>query len=86
MELGSGVPDHERARAEMLIADARQAVKEQAPLDRVRSMTAELQQVFHGLGAARAGAGNGGSPNGGTQSTSDDDVIDADFTVNEPTP
>ena len=44
---------HERARAEMLVADARQAVKDQAPLDRVRSLTAELQQVLYGL-AGRA--------------------------------
>ena len=33
------VPVHERARAEMLVADARQAVKESAPLDRLRSLT-----------------------------------------------
>ena len=48
---------HERARAEMLVADARQAVKEEAPLDRVRSLTAELQQVFHGLGGGQPTAG-----------------------------
>ena len=55
-------PSHERARAEMLVADARQAVKEEAPLDRLRSLTAELQQVYQGLGASavrppRAAAG-----------------------------
>ena len=27
--------------------------KEQAPMDRLRSLTSELQQVFHGLGASR---------------------------------
>ena len=83
-ELGDAVPTHQRARAEMLVADARQAVKEEAPLDRVRSLTAELQQVFHGLTAARGGGDEGpppptgatGGPPGG-----DDDVIDADFTV-----
>src|SRR6185295_8299021 len=52
-ELGDGVPMHERARAEALVADARQAVKEEAPLDRVRSLTTDLQQIFHGLGAGR---------------------------------
>src|SRR3954465_3560035 len=35
-ELGENAPAHERARAEMLVADAREAVKAQAPLDRVR--------------------------------------------------
>ena len=36
-------------RAEMLVGDARQAIKEQAPLDRLRSLTGELQQVLQGL-------------------------------------
>jgi molecular chaperone DnaK len=79
-ELGESVPTHEKARAEMLVADARQAVKENAPLDRVRSLTQELQQVFHGLGARRQedeAADRTGQPGG------DDDVIDADFTVDE---
>ena len=31
------------------VADARQAIKEQAALDRVRSLIADLQQVVHGL-------------------------------------
>ena len=78
--LGDRVPVHEKARAEMLIADARQAVKESAPLDRLRSLTAELQQIYHALTASRPagespGSGSGPAPGG------DDDVIDADFTV-----
>ena len=54
-ELGDQVPVHEKARAENLIEDARKAIQEQAPLDRLRSLSAELQQVFHGLGASRRG-------------------------------
>ena len=66
----------------MLVADARQAVKEQAPLDRVRSLTAELQQVFHGLGSQSAGRRRPAAPAGTTgRRADDDDVIDADFTV-----
>jgi molecular chaperone DnaK len=77
-ERGDEVPVHEKARAEQLVSDARQAVKDQAPLDRVRELTTELQQVFHGLGAARGAEADTstGEPGGG-----DDDVIDADFTV-----
>ncbi|MCH6165691.1 molecular chaperone DnaK [Pseudonocardia alaniniphila] len=82
-ELGDAAPSHERARAEMLVADARRAVEEQAPLDRVRELTAELQQVFAGLSAVSAGAGGpGGAPGGGSESATsetDDDVIDAEF-------
>jgi molecular chaperone DnaK len=75
-ELGDAVPMHEKARAETLVADARQAVKEEAPLDRVRSLTSELQQIFHGLGATR-----GGEAPPPSAPADDDDVIDADFTV-----
>ena len=88
-ELGDSVPTHEKARAEMLVADARQAVKENASLDRVRSLTEELQQIFHGLGSRRGddgAAGATGQPSdrpGGQQPGDDDDVIDADFTVSE---
>ncbi|WP_066943788.1 molecular chaperone DnaK [Streptomyces lushanensis] len=86
-ELGESAPEHERARAQLLIGDARQAVKGEAPLDRIRSLTSELQQVHQGLaarqagpagpsepGAAGPGAGQGGRTGGG-----DDDVVDADF-------
>ena len=80
-ELGDRVPVHERARAEMLVADARQAVKEEAPLDRLRSLTTELQQVYHGLGAAPPGRRRRRPRTGRAGHGGDDDVIDADFTV-----
>jgi molecular chaperone DnaK len=87
-ELGEQVAVHEKARAEMLVADARQAVKEEAPLERVRSLTAELQSVFHSLGAVNRDSGGAGAAdegsNGGSRPAAredDDDVIDADFTV-----
>jgi molecular chaperone DnaK len=78
-ERGDSVPEHERARAEMLVAEARQAVTDQAPLDRTRELTAELQQVLASLSVgASVGAGAGGSPDG-TAAGSDDDDIDAEF-------
>ena len=58
-ELGDSAAPHDRARAEMLIADARQAVKDEAPMDRVQSLTSELQQVLYGLQPIAAGGGNG---------------------------
>ena len=80
-ERGAAVPEHERARAEMLVAEARQAVTDQAPLDRTRELTAELQQVLASLSVGAAvGAGAGGSPGGtGAAAGGDDDVIDAEF-------
>jgi molecular chaperone DnaK len=78
-QLGDSAPEHEKARAEMLIADARQAVKEEAPVDRVQSLTSELQQVLYGLQAAPTG-GNGQSAGDGQGApTADDDVVDAEF-------
>ena len=86
-ERGDAVPVHEKARAENLAADARQVLKDDStPLDRLRSLTAELQQVYQGL--ATAGPGPGPSPDGrpgqaGPASGDDDDVIDAEFTPSE---
>jgi molecular chaperone DnaK len=91
-ELGDQVPVHERARAEQLVSDAREAVRSEAPLDRVRELTTELQQIYHGLAAAGSGAAGGptepaagdtGAAAGSTGQAGgdDDDVIDADFTV-----
>jgi molecular chaperone DnaK len=81
-ELGDAVPPHERARAEMLVSEARQAVKEETPLERLRSLTSELQQVFHGLRAVSAGATAGQGQTGvSDEGSSDDDVIDAEFTT-----
>lgn len=90
-ELGDAAPAHEKARAEMLVAEAREAVKDEAGVDKVRPLTSELQQVFAGLAAHQAGSAAGGpagsgSPDGsGTGGAApggaggDDDVIDAEF-------
>jgi molecular chaperone DnaK len=88
-ELGDAVPVHEKGRAEMLLNDARQAIKEEAPLERLRSLTAELQQIYHSLGAGSGQPPGGGAPYGAPGGGSDgrdapvddDDVIDAEFTA-----
>jgi len=84
-DLGDAAPEHERARARLLIDEARSAVKEEAPTDRARSLTSELQQIQAALAAHSTGPGGaqaGAAPGQGPQSESprgDDDVIDADF-------
>jgi molecular chaperone DnaK len=78
-ELGGAAPSHERARAEMLVAEARQAVKEEAPLERLRTLTSDLQQVLQSLQAS-APAGGGGPGEPPREPGGGDDVIDADFT------
>ena len=78
-QLGDSAPAHEKARAEMLIADARQAVKEEAPVDRVQSLTSELQQVLYGLQAASTGGNGQPADDGQDAAVADDDVVDAEF-------
>jgi molecular chaperone DnaK len=67
------------------------AVKDEStPIDRLRQLTSDLQQVSHSLAnaayssqasAAAAGASGGGpSGGGGRGAGGDDDVIDAEYT------
>jgi molecular chaperone DnaK len=86
-ELQDRLPVHEKARAEQLVGEARQALQEEAGLDRVRPLTADLQQLLSSLPssatAQSATGGNGAGGNGGgpqAQSESDEDVVDAEFT------
>jgi molecular chaperone DnaK len=83
-DLGDRVPMNEKARAEQLIAEIRQLVKNNSSdVARLRQLTSDLQQVASGLASAAysqassAGA-QGGGP-GGTQPGGGDDVIDAEF-------
>jgi molecular chaperone DnaK len=80
-ELGDAAPEHERARAEMLVGDARQAVQDEAPRDRVQSLTDELRQVYQALLARRPDRadadGDANVPPQGGSAT--DDVVDAEF-------
>jgi molecular chaperone DnaK len=80
-DLGEGAPTHERARAEMLISDARQAIKDEAPIDRIRSLRGELEQVYQALMTHGAVAPDASQPQrGGSQDeSSGEDVIDAEF-------
>ena len=80
---GDSIAEHDRARAEILLGDARTALEEQAPIDRLRSLTGELHQLNQALAAsARSTApppASGASD--AAAGADDDDVIDADFTT-----
>ncbi|MBF6574127.1 MULTISPECIES: molecular chaperone DnaK [Nocardia] len=78
-ELGDSAPPHDKARAEMLIADARKAVKDGASPAEVEPLTSELQQLLYGLAPVQDG-GDGHQAGGAEAASSDDDdVIDAEF-------
>ena len=79
-ERGDALPVHEKARAENLATEARQALKDQAPLDRLKTLSAELQQVYQILVAPPTGPVPQPEPE---LPPGDDDVIDAEFTSHE---
>jgi molecular chaperone DnaK len=88
-DLQDRLPVNEKARAEQLVADARQAISEQAGLDRVRPMIADLEQLVHALPATAAQAEAAGQTAGQTAGggdgeaatdTDDEEVVDAEFT------
>ena len=83
-ELGDAAPAHEKARAEMLVADARQADRGRgAARPGALADRASCSRSFHGLLAARparrraTGRRPGAATTGPT--ADDDDVIDAEF-------
>ena len=84
-ELQDRLPVHEKARADQLVADARRAIEEQAGLDRVRPLIADLQQMVAALPASAASAAGAQSGNGAgaeAEETAEDaeEVVDAEFT------
>jgi molecular chaperone DnaK len=83
-DLGDRVPLNEKARAEQLIAEIRELVKNNsADIGRLRKLISDLQQVGYGLASAaadsqRTSGGAQGDRPGGAQ-RGGDDVIDAEF-------
>jgi molecular chaperone DnaK len=84
-ELGGAVPVHDKARAELLVGQARDAVSNQADVGTARELISELQQLQSALSAsaasaATAGAGQGSaSQPGASNDVDDDDIVDAEF-------
>jgi molecular chaperone DnaK len=84
-ELGDRAPANERARAEQLIAEARDLIKNNpSNSERLKQLISDMQQISYGLTAAAsqpppgaAGAGGGGGPQ--TPPAGEDEVIDAEF-------
>src|SRR4029453_3419595 len=84
-ELGDRAPMHERARAENLIQEIRQLVKDKSTdMARLRQLSSDLQQLAAGLAAAgytqeTAGSASGGGRDGRQRGGAADEVIDAEF-------
>lgn len=74
-ELGDAAPEHERARAELLITQAREAMQNNVGEQDAKERTGELLQVAQSLAAARANASHAEQP----AQDDEDDVVDAEF-------
>jgi molecular chaperone DnaK len=77
-DLGDRVPIHEKARGEQLIVDIRQAIGDDADIQRIKSLTSDLQQALSSLSSATYQEATGG-PAQPQRPRKDDDVIDAEF-------
>ncbi len=83
-DLGDKVPVNEKAKVENLLNELKTAIKENAPFERLRSITGDLQQAAHGISQAAynesAAAGGCASGNcGGGCKSAGDDVVDVEF-------
>jgi molecular chaperone DnaK len=84
-ELQERLPVNEKARAEQGVAEARQAIADEVPIDRLRQLISDLQQLVAALpsaaAAAQASATNeNGGGNGAAAPSEDEEVVDAEFT------
>ncbi len=90
-ELGDEVPTHEKARCTGLIADVREAIEKEEPIEKLQNLLGDLRQAATGLethagtSESTAGAGAGAAASGAKRSagTGDDDVIDAEFSTDD---
>src|SRR6476646_3190258 len=82
-ELGDRAPLNEKARAEQLITEIRELVKNNSSdVARLRQLAGDLQQVAYGLSSAygqQSSPGGPGGTSGYQQGGGNDDVIDAEF-------
>ncbi|MEW1820616.1 molecular chaperone DnaK [Arthrobacter sp. NPDC080031] len=79
-EHGDAVPAHDKARAELLIGQAREAVSNQAEVSSARELISELQQLQAALTAPAASAATAsGQQSGASSDMEDEDIVDADF-------
>jgi molecular chaperone DnaK len=78
---GDAVAVNDRARAESMVSEARQALQDDVPMDRLRQLTTDLQQMYYALQSATYSRQAQDQSDSGPTDADDDDVIDADFTT-----
>jgi len=79
-ELGDKAPTVEKGRCEQLIQELRQAIKENAPIERIKQLMNDLQQAAYDLSSkAYQQTGPSTPPPGAAKGKEGEDVIDAEY-------
>jgi len=84
-EMGDRVPANEKARAEQLIHEVREALNNQSPdFARLRQLASDLQQIGYALASSASQPQPAGGPSPGARpgpqpGAADEEVIDAEF-------
>jgi molecular chaperone DnaK len=79
-EAGNQLPVHEKSRIEQLLAETRQAIKENAPIDRIRTLTGDLTQAANAFNVAPGKGSQTHTGESDPKTDGPDDVIDAEYT------
>ena len=79
-EAGSRLQVHEKSRIEQLLSETRQALKDNAPIDRIRSLTSDLTQAANAFNATPGADSQATRGNDEAKPEGPDDVVDAEFT------
>lgn len=86
-ELKDNVPQTEKAKAEQLLNELRQAIKDKSDISKIKSLTKDLQEAAYNLATKASQADQQKTINNTTEepvgakksSGADDDIIDAEF-------
>lgn len=82
-EVGDKLAVHEKGHLEQTLNELQEALKSNAPLEKIRSLKSDLQQAAHALSEAayrqQTGEAQGSSPGPGGPAGAADDVVDAEF-------
>jgi len=74
------LPPHEKARVEQLLSETKQALNDDASIDRLRTLSSDLNQAACSFSACTKPDSQPSVSKPTPDSEDTDDVIDADFT------
>lgn len=83
-ELGDKLPVHEKGRLEQTLTELKQALKDNAPIEKIRSLHSDLQQAANSLSEAayqqtKTGDTEGSAGQAAAGEGGGDDVVDAEY-------